>query len=64
MYHFAIAGVAELVYALDSKSSLERDEGSSPSSGTTKPLRRFFVAGEKANCLAFVRDLKDGAGTS
>ncbi len=40
----ADAGVAELVYAHDSKSCLARDVGSSPTSGTRKnrPLGDFL----------------------
>lgn len=53
-----IAGVVELVYALDSKSSLERGEGSSPSSGTKKKslFGDFFIC-PGSNAKHCVRDL-------
>lgn len=44
------AGVVELVYALDSKSSLERGEGSSPSSGTKNPQKGILPESKAKLC--------------
>jgi hypothetical protein len=51
-----------MVAAHDSKSCLERGEGSSPSSGTSnRPRGLTSFAGEKVPCGTFVRDLKSFA---
>lgn len=57
MYSVCIAGVVELVYALDSKSSLERGVGSSPTSGTTNPRKGIFARRESRG-TTFVWDSK------
>ena len=44
------AGVAELVYARDSKSRLARDGGSSPLSGTNKNL---YILCHGRECIDF-----------
>lgn len=59
MYSLCIAGVVELVYALDSKSSLERGVGSSPTSGTTNRQLAIFVLENKAKLCVW--DENDGA---